>query len=211
MNPIRALITVAVVDDDPEFRRLVRETLAGAPDLRLLAECGDAEEAFGRLPALGPDVVLMDIEMPGLSGIECLRRLQPRMEGTRFMMLTVFEDYDRIFESLKGGATGYLIKKGVGSRLAEAIRELHAGESPISPSIARKVIQTFRPPTEELSQREREIVERLARGAQYKEIADDLSLSFNTVRTHVNRIYEKLHVHTRREAVARFQGRGGEA
>lgn len=198
-------ITVAVVDDDAEFRRFVRETLSPHPDLQCLAECSDVHAAEAALAPLQPDVVLMDIEMPGMSGIEGVRRLRRVLVNARFMMLTVFEDYDQIYESLKAGATGYLIKKGVSSRLADAIRELRAGESPISPSIARKLIQTFQEPTEELSRREREIVEHLSRGRQYKEIAQSLGVSFNTVRTHVNRIYEKLHVHSRREAVERIQ------
>lgn len=205
MSSATGNIRVAIVDDDPEFRRLVREALAAEADLRLVAECADAREALERLPGAATDVVLLDIEMPGMNGIECLSRLGPQVSGTRFMMLTVFEDYDRIFESLKAGAAGYLIKKGVGSRLATAIRDLQAGESPISPSIARKLIQTFQRPTDELTQREREILASLARGRQYKEIADELGLSFNTVRTHVNRIYEKLHVHSRREAIERLQ------
>ncbi len=204
MNSATAFIQVAIVDDDPEFRRLVRESLAAETDLRLVAECADATEAMECLPETPLDVVLLDIEMPGMNGIECLRQLCPRLSGTRFMMLTVFEDYDRIFESLKAGAAGYLIKKGVGSRLPTAIRDLHAGESPISPSIARKLVQTFQRPTEELTPREREILGSLARGRQYKEIADDLHLSFNTVRTHVNRIYEKLHVHSRQEAISKL-------
>ncbi len=204
-------IAVAVVDDDSEFRRLVRETLAGQPDLDCVADCADAESAIVQLPEFQPAVVLMDIEMPGMSGIECLRQLRPSLRETRFMMLTVFEDYDRIFESLKAGATGYLIKKGVTSRLAEAIRELHAGESPISPSIARKVIQTLATPSEELSPREREILEGLSRGRQYKEIAGELGVSFNTVRTHVNRIYEKLHVHSRQEAIRHLSSSGPRA
>lgn len=204
MSSATPIVQVAIVDDDPEFRRLVRESLAAETDLRLVAECADATEAVECLHGNPPDVVLLDIEMPGMNGIECLSRLCPRLPGTRFMMLTVFEDYDRIFESLKAGAAGYLIKKGVGSRLATAIRDLHAGESPISPSIARKLIQTFQRPMEALTPREREILGSLARGRQYKEIADDLRLSFNTVRTHVNRIYEKLHVHSRQEAISRI-------
>lgn len=204
MNFGTPIIQVAIVDDDAEFRRLVRESLTAETDLRVVVECADARDALELLPRTPPDVVLLDIEMPEMNGIECLRHLCPRLSGTRFMMLTVFEDYDRIFESLKAGAAGYLIKKGVGTRLATAIRDLHAGESPISPSIARKLIQTFQRPTEELTPRERQILGSLARGRQYKEIADELHLSFNTVRTHVNRIYEKLHVHSRREAISRI-------
>jgi DNA-binding NarL/FixJ family response regulator len=207
MNPA-SVITVALVDDDPEFRRLVQDTLAGQPDLSLTGEFGAAAAALKALPTRPPDIVLMDIELPGLSGIECVRRLRPLLPETRFMMLTVFEAYDRIFESLKSGATGYLIKRGVTARLAEAIRDLHAGESPISPSIARKVIQTFvRPDTVgELTTREREILERLSRGRQYKEIADELGLSFHTVRTHVQRMYRKLHVQSKAQAVQRLAG-----
>lgn len=197
--------TVAVVDDDAEFRQLVRETLLGAPDLQHLVDCATGEEALLELRALRPDVVLLDIVMPGISGIDCLRRLRPLLPEARFMMLTVFEDYDRIFESLRAGATGYLIKRGVAPRLVESIRDLAGGQSPISPSIARKVIQTFQQaePADELSRREREILDQLARGRQYKEIAEELGVAFNTVRTHVGRIYEKLHVHSRREAIAK--------
>ncbi len=205
MTPNSKPITLAVVDDDAEFRHLVGETLLGAPDVQHLVDCATGEEALIELPAVQPDVVLLDIVMPGISGIDCLRRLRPLLPEARFMMLTVFEDYDRIFESLRAGATGYLIKRGVAPRLEESIRELASGQSPISPSIARKVIQTFQQtePGNELSRREREILDRLAQGCQYKEIADELSLSFHTVRTHVSRIYEKLHVHSRREALAR--------
>jgi DNA-binding NarL/FixJ family response regulator len=208
VNPAASVITVALVDDDPEFRRLVQDTLTGQPDLSLAGEFGDAATALETLPTQPPDIVLMDIELPGLSGIECVRRLRSLMPGTRFMMLTVFEAYDRIFESLQAGATGYLIKKGVATRLADAVRDLHAGQSPISPSIARKVIQTFLGgvPADELSPREREILERLARGRQYKEIAEELGVSFHTIRTHVQHIYKKLHVRSKAEAVRRLPG-----
>lgn len=200
-------ITVAVVDDDAEFRSLVRDTLGRTEGVRVVADCPDGETAVAELPDLRPNVVLMDIQMTGMSGIECVRSLKAAMPEVQYMMLTVFEDYDRIFESLKAGATGYLIKKGVASRLAEAVRDLHAGQSPISPTIARRLIQTLplAPPLvdslEQLSPRERQILEGLARGRQYKEIADELGVSFNTVRTHIGRIYQKLHVHSRTEAV----------
>ena len=127
------------------------------------------------------------------------------------MMMTVFEDYDRILQSLRTGATGYLIKRGVSPRLVESIRELVDGQSPISPSIARKVIQTLQhsEPTDEVTQQERDILDRLVQGFHYKEVADELGLSFHTVRTHVGRIYEKLHVHSRRKAVARLGAAAG--
>jgi len=205
MTPNSKPITVAVVDDDAEFRQLIRETVLGAPDLRHLIYCATGEEALLELPAVQPKVVLLDIVMPGISGIDCLRRLRRLLPEARFMMLTVFEACDRIFESLRAGAPGYLIKRGVAPRLVESIRDLADGQSPISPSIARRVIQTFQQtePGNKLSRREREILDWLARGRQYKEIADELSLSVNTVRTHVGRIYEKLHAHSRREALAR--------
>lgn len=198
---------VALVDDDPEFRRLLNDTLVAQPDLRLLGAFGTAAAALAGLPALRPDIVLMDIALGESSGIECVRELRTVLSETRFMMLTVFEDSDRIFESLKAGATGYLIKRGVTTRLADAIRDLHAGESPISPSIARKIIQAFvQPdPAEGLTLREREILDQLARGRQYKEIADGLGVSFHTVRTHVQRIYRKLHVRSKIEAVRRVR------
>lgn len=206
MSPDPARIAIALVDDDPKFRELVRETLGPHPDLWLCAQFAESGEAIRSLPDLMPDIVLMDIEMPGISGIDCVRRLHLALPGTRFMMLTVFEDHDRIFESLEAGATGYLIKRGVTTRLSEAIRDLHAGEFPISPAIARKIIRALvRPdPLAELSQRERAVLERLAAGCPYKEIAKEFGVSFNTIRTHVNRIYEKLHVHSRQEAAARL-------
>jgi len=205
-------IRIAVVDDDPSFRALVKETLAVHPHFQVVVECGSAELALIQLPVHHPDVVLMDIQMSGLSGIDCVCRLKPKLAGTKFMMLTVFEDYERIFESLKAGALGYLIKREVSARLADAVRDLHAGHSPISPAIARKMVQAFQQtptaldPTADLSPRERQILHGLARGRQYKEIADELGVSFHTVRTHIGKIYEKLHVHSRGQAVDKLTG-----
>ncbi len=205
-------ITVAVVDDHPSFRALVHDTLARDPQFSIVAQCDSAEAALAQLPIIQPNVVLMDIQMSGLSGIECVRRLKPLLAESKFMMLTVFEDYDGIFESLRAGAIGYLIKREVPTRLEGAVRDLYGGESPISPAIARKLVQAFQvspaeaDPTADLSPRERQILQGLARGRQYKEIADELGVSFHTVRTHIGRIYEKLQVHSRREAVDKLTG-----
>lgn len=203
-------IKVAVVEDDAEFRTLVRDTLGTVTGISLIAECVSAESALADLPGLALDVILMDIRLPGLSGIECVRRLKGALPNARFMMLTVFEDYDGIFDSLRAGATGYLIKREVNARLVEAVRELNKGESPISPAIARKLVQEFQnspavpDPTADLSARELQVLQALARGRQYKEIAHDLGVSFNTIRSHANRIYEKLQVHSRNEAVGKL-------
>ena len=175
--------------------------------------CATAEEALRRLPTLSLDVVLMDIHLPGMSGIECIRRLKQQQPQLQITMLTVFEDHDRIFQSLAAGASGYLLKQTPPGKLLEAIAELHHGGSPMSAQIARQVVEAFQRPAaaqaggESLTPREQEIIHLLARGYLYKEIADQLGLSVETVRTHLHRIYEKLHVHTRTEAVMKLFGR----
>jgi len=172
-----------------------------------------AESALAGLPALKPDVVLADINLPGLSGIECVRALKPQLPSTHFIMLTVYEDADHIFDALAAGAVGYLLKRTPRDELFAALKDVRSGGSPMSSNIARKVVQSFqRPPSEtnaaKLSPREREVLDKLAAGFLYKEIADAMGLSLPTVNTYVRRIYEKLHVHSRSQAVARYvQGR----
>lgn len=201
-------ITVAIVEDDAGIRDALIRVLEGARDFRCLGWFTNGEDALRELPAQKPDVILMDINLPGMSGVECVRRLKAQALSPLVLMLTVYEDSDQIFESLAAGATGYLLKRTPPPELLQAIREVHAGGAPMSSQIARKVVQSFRtaPPagTGTLSPREQEILGWLAQGFLIKEIADRLGISFDTVRTHIRRIYEKLQVHSRSQAVAKF-------
>jgi len=203
-------IGVSIVEDDTEIREHLETLLSRASGFRCVSTHPNAEEAVKRLPDLAPDVVLMDINLPGMSGIEAVRQLKGRMSKGHFLMLTVYEDGDRIFESLKAGASGYLLKRTPGIKLLEAVRDVWSGGSPMSSQIARKVVQYFSglpAPTSELdslSSREQEVLDQLARGRLYKEIADTLGISLDTVRKHLQSIYGKLHVHSRTEAVVKF-------
>lgn len=207
MNPV---IHVAIVDDDAALREHIAGYLHAAGGFRCTGAYASAEEALARLPAVRPDVVLMDINLGGMDGIECVRRLKGLMPEAQVLMLTVFEDTDRIFQALAAGATGYLLKRMAPPKLLEAIRDVHAGGSPMSAPIARKVVQSFqsastRPgaaPT--LSPREQAVLHGLAEGLAYKQIAGHLGVSIHTVRNYIRRIYEKLHVQSRTEAVAKF-------
>jgi DNA-binding NarL/FixJ family response regulator len=204
---------VAIVEDDMHLRELFGGWVRGTSHLRLVAAYPSAEVALAELPAAKPDVVLMDINLPGRNGIEAVRVLKPVLPATQFLMVTVYEDAERIFSALAVGAAGYLLKRAMRSELLAAIDELTAGGSPMSSSIARKVVQSFqkKPPasssaTETLSDRERQVLEFLAQGYVYKEIGEQLSVSIPTVGTHVRHIYEKLQVRSRAEAVARLRG-----
>lgn len=206
-------IQVALVEDDPGIRGTLEILLNGAPGFQCVATFASAETALARLPQLSPDVVLMDIQLPQMSGVDCVRKLKERHPQMQVLMLTVFEDDELVFDSLAAGATGYLLKRTAPSEILDAISEVHRGGSPMSSYIARRVVQSFqkpRPPQATdlpLSAREREILGQLAQGFRYKEIAAELSISIDTVRTHLRRIYEKLHVHSRTEAVVKFLGR----
>lgn len=214
MSAANGNIRVALLEDDSQVREGLVSLLNAAPGFQCAAACTSAEEALARLPPLSPDVVLMDIQLPGMTGIECIRRLKPQQPGIQVAMLTVFEDHDRIFQSLSAGASGYLLKQTPPAKLLEAIGELHRGGSPMSAQIARCVVETFQRPVSpdlsdsNLTPREQEIIRLLAKGFLYKEIADQLSLSVETVRTHLHRIYDKLHVRTRTEAVMKLYGGG---
>ncbi len=206
---------MAVVEDDDRLRASFITRLERAQGVRCVAAFANAEQALAQMPESAPAVVLMDINLPGKSGIDCVRELKGRLPATQFLMLTVYEDVDLIFRSLQAGATGYLLKRSVPEDLLNAIRDLHAGGAPMTSLIARKVVESFsqpaKPRTDEaasLSPREREIVEALAEGSQYKEIADRLGIGISTVRTHLQRIYEKLRVNNRTEAVVKYLGRG---
>ena len=204
------MINVAIVDDDREVRDGIVLLINGTQNYRCVGAYGSAQEAVDRIPELDVQVVLMDINMPHMSGIECVVRLKNLQPSLQIMMLTSFEDDEKIFQSLVAGASGYLLKKTPPAKLLEAIEEIHHGGSPMSNQIARKVVETFQSAgnaskdTVGLTQREQEILSHLAKGYRYKEIADALFISVETVRTHLRNIYEKLHVRSRTEAVLKY-------
>jgi DNA-binding NarL/FixJ family response regulator len=202
-------IRVSIVDDEVDLRENIAGFVDAAKGFRCISVHSSAEEAIAHLPQEKPDVILMDINLGGMSGIECVRLLKPKMRDTQMVMLTVFEDTEKIFSALSSGASGYLLKRMPPEKLLEAIREVHEGGSPMSAPIARKVVQSLqsnRPPDEtaELSPREREVLDGLAEGQAYKQIADKLEVSIHTVRNYIRRIYEKLHVRSSAEAVAKY-------
>lgn len=207
---MKKIITVSIVDDEPDLREHIAGYLAAAGNVRCKSAYPSAEEALVHLPQDKPDVVLMDINLGGMDGIECVRQLTTLMPNAQVLMLTVFEDTDKIFRALAAGASGYLLKRMSPKKLLEAIEEVRDGGSPMSASIARKVVQSFKAApargdeSMDLSQRERDVLNGLAEGLAYKQIADQLGVSIHTVRNYIRRIYEKLHVQTRTEAVAKF-------
>ena len=203
---------MAIVEDDVPAREILAGWIRNADGFRCVGEFDDAESALARLPLEKPSVVLFDINLPGMNGIECVRKLKPRLPDTQFVMVTVYEDANHIFNALSAGASGYLLKQTRRNELIDALKDVHAGGSPMSSQIARKVVQNFyRNETQdaggetiELSPREREVLELLARGYLYKEIAEMLKISVQTVNTYIRRIYEKLHVRSRAQAVAKY-------
>ncbi len=203
-------IKVALVEDDEGIRSSLSALIRRAPALRLAGDYPDAETALKEIPRKPPDVVLMDINLPGLNGVECVRQLKTAVPAVQFLMLTVYEDSDSLFNSLKAGASGYLLKRTASARLLEAIRDVYAGGSPMTPQLARRVVQFFARQTEgtspvsRLSPGEREFLDQLAKGYAYKEIADRMTISIDTVRSYVRTVYEKLHVHSRTEAVVKY-------
>ena len=204
------MTTVSIIDDDPEVRESIAGYINSARGLRCISAYGSALEALEHIPLDRPDVVLMDINMAGMNGLECTLKLKLAMPGVNILMLTVFEDTDQIFGALAAGANGYLLKRSPPAKLLDAIREVHLGGSPMSAPIARKVVHSFQsvPPssdqTSALSEREKQVLGCLAKGLVYKQISDQLGISVNTIRTYIRRIYEKLHVHSRTEAVAKY-------
>jgi DNA-binding NarL/FixJ family response regulator len=203
-------ITVSIVEDNEQLRGTLARVIGRAEGFRCLSQYGDAEAALEALPKDRPDVVLMDINLPGMNGVECVRRLKQLAPEILAVMLTVYEDTDNIFNALAAGAAGYLLKRTKSAELLEAIREVQRGGSPMTTHIARKVTQSFLKTgpspksTENLSEREQEVLDCLSQGFLYKEIADKLGISYETVHTYIRRIYEKLQVRTRTEAVAKF-------
>jgi len=203
-------IAVYIVEDDSSAREILADWLSHAGGFKCVGAHGSVEQALDHLPAEKPSVVLMDINLPGMSGIEGVRRLKPLLPEAQFLMLTVYEDADHVFEALEAGAMGYLLKQTPRSELLASIKNVYAGGSPMTSNIARRVVQAFHrqdatlPESAKLSQREREVLELLARGYLYKEIMDSLNVSRGTVNTYVRRTYEKLHVRSRSQAVAKF-------
>ncbi|PWU08724.1 MAG: DNA-binding response regulator [Verrucomicrobia bacterium] len=201
---------VAIVEDDDCIRAGLVRMLSRTSICRPVCNFANAESALSALPEYKPEVVLMDINLPGIDGVECVRRLKDKMPGVQFIMLTVYGDSDRVFHSLMAGASGYLLKRTPSPALLDAICEVHAGGSPMTPQIARRVVQFFQkvpdrsPQLEKLSPREKEILVLLSEGLLYKEIVAHLGISLDTVRTHIRKIYEKLHVHSRTAAVAKY-------
>jgi DNA-binding NarL/FixJ family response regulator len=203
-------IKVAIVEDNDKIREGLAVLIGGSPSFTCVGTYANAEDALEQLPRKNPDVVLMDIGLPKMSGIECVEKLRERAPGVQVMMLTVFEDDDRIFKSLSAGASGYMLKNTLPAELFEAIKEIYNGGSPMSNLIARKVVRTFQQmgkssrELENLSDRETEILSYVAKGYQDKEIAEKLYLSVETVRKHLRNIYQKLHVRSRTEAVLKL-------
>ena len=204
------VVGVSIVEDDDELRANFVTLISRAPGFRVVSQHGTGEQAVAEIPRAAPDVVLMDINLPGITGIGCVGRIRAQAPQILIVMLTVYEDSDQIFQSLRAGANGYLLKRTPGAKLLESIREVCDGGSPMSSHIARKVVQFFNqlpaPPSElsALSDREREVLEQLSQGRLYKEIADTLKISMDTVRKHLQSIYQKLHVHSRTEAVVKY-------
>ena len=203
-------IKVSIVDDDEGIRASLATLIRRAPSLRLLSDYPDAESALKEIPRRIPDVVLMDINLPGMNGVECVRQLKAVVPDVQFLMLTVYEDSDSLFNSLQAGASGYLLKRTASARLLEAIRDVSAGGSPMTPQLARRVVQYFSKPAagesgvSRLTPGEKEFLDKLAKGYAYKEIADQMKISIDTVRSYVRAVYEKLHVHSRTEAVVKY-------
>ena len=216
------MIKVAIVEDDARIRKVVTEVLASAKDCQCVGAFADGATAVAKLPSLAPDVILMDINLPDLTGVECVARISPQLPGAEIIMLTVYQDPETIFQALAAGAHGYLVKPVMPQKLLEAIREIRSGGVPMSPGIAREVVDFFRrkpakPPSGAaaedagLGPREQQVLKFLVDGLSYKEIAGELGITSNTVGTYVRRIYEKLHVRSRREIVVFYKSRAENA
>ena len=204
-------IKVAIVEDNAGIRERWKSRISIADDCVCVASCGSAEAALSTLPSLRPDVVLMDIHLPGASGIACTSRLKALLPRVQVLVVSVYSDTNLVFQALQAGATGYLLKHVTSGELLKAIRDITHGSSPMSGQIARKLIESFHRTSpqqddgaSELTPREREVLDLLAQGYAYKEIADRLSLSIHTVNAHLRHIYEKLHVRSRGEATAKY-------
>lgn len=202
--------SVAIVEDNPGIRRSLKEWIDAAPGHRCVCTCPDAKTALVDIPHYRPDVVLMDIQLPGESGIACTARLKKKMPSLQIIMVTVYRDRTLLFQALQAGACGYLLKRSTPEELIHAISEIRAGGAPMTGEIARMVVETFQqqaveaPPASDLSSREMEILTSVSKGLSNKEIGVQLGISYDTVRAHLRRIYEKLHVRCRAEAVTKY-------
>jgi len=205
-------ISVSIVEDDSAVRNSLAKLINGSPGYRCVSHHASAESALQEIPKINPAVTLMDINLPGLNGVECVRRLKPLVPATQIIMLTVYQNTEHIFNALAAGATGYLLKQTPPDELLAAIQNVHAGGSPMSSHIARKIVQSFQqlPPAatgdQSLSPREVEVLNLLTKGYLYKEIAEAMQVTYATVHTHIRHVYEKLHVRSRTEAVAKHLG-----
>ena len=206
-------ITLVIVEDLDEVREGLKQFISLNPEFIVLDTYKTAEEAAYEIPGKKPDIAIMDISLPGMSGIECIREIKNKVPGTQFMMFTVYENDEKVFEALKAGASGYLLKNTGLVQMIEALKELHQGGSPMSANIARKLVKAFHEngnntaTLELLSNRENETLQLLAKGLLYKEIAEQLQISTSTVRQHIHKIYEKLHVQNRTEAINKAFGK----
>jgi DNA-binding NarL/FixJ family response regulator len=203
-------VKVSIIEDDDWIRENLASQIGQAEGFTCVSSFSNGEEALNRIQESMPDVVLMDINLPRMNGIECVKKLKLLLPSTQVLMLTVYEDSEKIFDSLLAGASGYLLKRTPQAEIIEAIADVHRGNSPMTGHIARKVVQYFNvrgnaeTEIQKLSKREKEVLDQLAQGMAYKEIADVLSLSIDTIRMHIKGIYGKLHVHSRGEAVAKY-------
>ncbi|HEV2694917.1 MAG TPA: response regulator transcription factor [Verrucomicrobiae bacterium] len=205
------VITVGIVEDDAGIRQSLEWLLKSSAKFLCVAACRSAEEALRVLPKAAPEVILMDINLPEMSGIECTARMKELLPEVQVVMITVYDDADRVFNALRAGASGYILKRAAPEKILQAIREVHAGGVPMSSEIARKVLGTFREPApapaaaeDNLSRREQEVLELLSQGCANKEIADKLSISIETVTWHLRHIYTKLHVRSRTQAALKY-------
>ena len=207
---MKVRIKVSIVEDDREISEGMAFLINSSETARCISTHATAEDALKQIPVLQPNVILMDIKLPHMSGIDCAQKLKRLLPPVQILMLTMYEDSDLVFNSILAGASGYLVKRTPPIKILEAINEVYSGASPMSGRIARMMVEHFRhmkrsaPELENLSKREQEVLELLAKGYRYKEIADKLAMGFDTVRSHLRSIYDKLHVHSRTEAVAKY-------
>jgi len=206
-------IRVSIVEDLAEIREGLMDLVRSDRELSMIGSFEDAESAADQLPVLNADIVIMDINLPGMSGIDCIKTIKEKCPGTQFMMFTVYENDDKVLQAMQAGATGYLLKRTKPEQILQSIKELNQGGSPMSSNIARKLLNIFlherkAAKKDVLSDRENEVLQLLADGLLYKEIADRLFIGHGTVRQHLHNIYEKLHVHNRTEAVNKYFDRG---
>lgn len=207
MDPVK----VSIVEDIPELRDGLVSLLQCDERFDAVSSHNDAESAIERIVTLQPDIVVMDINLPGMNGIDCLRKLKKDCPDTQFIMFTIYEDDEHLFDALEAGASGYILKKASHQKILDSLEELHNGGAPMSTSIARKVINRFKEPkardTLNITEREKEILVLLGKGLLYKEIAEQLHITTGTVKQHLHKVYEKLHVQNRTEAINKFEGK----